>query len=70
MAALEKYTKVKVLKITETQHKTLKKLQSYSVPVSQFIRDAIKEKIARDHKDLLPKPKQQYCPFSNGQIKL
>ena len=58
-----KYTKVKVLKITETQHKTLLKLDSYQINVAQFIRDAIAEKIKREYKDLLPKPKKQYCPF-------
>lgn len=40
-----KYNKVKVLKITKTQHDTLKKIDSYGVNVSQFIRDAISEKI-------------------------
>ena len=58
-----KYTKVKVLKITEIQHKTLKKLAAYNINVAQFIRDAIAEKIKREHKDLLPKPKKEYCPF-------
>lgn len=65
-----KYTKVKVLKITETQHNTLKKIASYNVNVSSFIRDAIKEKIEREHQDLLPKQKKQYCPFSNGTIQI
>jgi hypothetical protein len=36
-----KYTKVKVIKITEQQHQTLKKLDSYQINVAQFIRDAI-----------------------------
>lgn len=38
-------------------------MKSYNVDVGQFIRDAIKEKINREYKDLLPKPKKQYCPF-------
>ena len=59
----EKYTKVKVLKITEIQHQTLKKLDSYGVNVAQFIRDALSDKIKREYKDLLPKPKKEYCPF-------
>jgi len=58
-----KYTKVKVIKITETQDKTLKKMRSYNVNVSQFIRDAISEKIKREYNDLIPKPKKEYCPF-------
>jgi post-segregation antitoxin (ccd killing protein) len=58
-----KYTKVKVLKITEIQDKTLKKLNAYNINVAQFIRDAISEKIKREHSDLIPKPKKEYCPF-------
>lgn len=62
------YSKVKVIKITETQYKTLKKMESYNVKVSDFIRDAIKEKIERDYNDLVQKKKKEYCPFSNGTI--
>jgi hypothetical protein len=65
-----KYTKVKVLKITEIQDKTLKKLDAYNINVAQFIRDAISEKIKREHGNLIPKPKKEYCPFSNGTIKI
>jgi hypothetical protein len=58
-----KYTKVKVIKITEQQHQTLKKLDSYQINVAQFIRDAIQEKIKREYSDLIPKVKKEYCPF-------
>lgn len=58
-----KYTKVKTIKITETQHNTLIKMKSYNVDVSEFIRKAIKEKINREYKELKPKPKKEYCPF-------
>lgn len=58
-----KYTKVKVIKITETQHNTLKKLDSYQVNVADFIRTAIQEKIKRDYQELIPKPKKSDCPF-------
>jgi post-segregation antitoxin (ccd killing protein) len=58
-----KYTKVKVLKITETQDYTLQKIKSYNVNVSQFIRDAIEEKIDREFATLKPKIKKDYCPF-------
>jgi len=58
-----KYTKVKVIKITETQHKTLLKLDSYNINVADFIRNAIAEKIKREYSDLIPKPKKEYCPF-------
>jgi hypothetical protein len=56
------YTKVKVIKITETQHKTLIKLDSYNINVAKFIRDAISEKIKREYSELIPKPKNN-CPF-------
>jgi len=56
------YTKVKVIKITEIQHKTLIKLDSYNINVAKFIRDAISEKIKREYSELIPKPKNK-CPF-------
>lgn len=58
-----KYTKVKVIKITETQHNTLKKLHGYNINVADFIRIAIQEKIKRDYQELIPKPKRSECPF-------
>jgi len=58
-----KYNKVKVIKITQIQHDTLKKIDSYGVNVAQFIRESISEKIQREYKDLIPKPKKEYCPF-------
>lgn len=30
----------------------------------------MKEKIQREYKELLPKPKKEHCPFSNGTIEL
>ena len=55
--------KTKVIRITQLQYDTLKKMQSYNVDVADFIRKAIKEKIKREYKDLIPKPKKEYCPF-------
>ena len=60
---MQKYTKVKVLRISETQHQTLVKMKSYNVDVSDFIRQAIKEKINREYEELKPKPREEYCPF-------
>ena len=54
--------KTKVIRINETQYLTLKKMKSYNVDVGKFIRDAISEKIKREYKDLIPKPKDR-CPF-------
>jgi len=56
-------TKTKVIRISETQLKTLQKMKSYNVDVAEFIREAISEKIKREYQDLLPKTKKEYCPF-------
>lgn len=55
-------TKTKVIRISESQHKTFQKMKSYNVDVGKFIRDAIAEKIKREYKDLIPKVKNT-CPF-------
>jgi hypothetical protein len=57
-----KYTKSKVIKLTEVQYETLKKLENYNVRVCDFIRIAIAEKLERDKHEIL-KPKAEYCPF-------
>lgn len=67
---MKKYTKIKVLRISETQDKTLKKMKLLGVDVSQFCRVAIKEKIKRDYQELLPIKKKEYCPFSNNTIEI
>ena len=56
-------TKVKVIRISETQLKTLQKMKSYNIDVGQFIRDAIATKIKAEYKELIPKPKTEYYPF-------
>lgn len=60
---MKNYTKTKVIRITQTQHETLLKMQSYKVDVAQFIRTAIAEKIKREYKELIPKPKKAFTPF-------
>ena len=50
-----KYTKVITLKISEIQFNTLNKLRYRNVKVSNFIREAISEKINREAKELRPK---------------
>jgi hypothetical protein len=57
-----KYKHSKVIKLTEVQYNTLKKLKNYNVRVCDFIRDAIAEKLERDKHEIL-KPKKEYCPF-------
>lgn len=60
---MQLYTKTKVIRISEKQLNTLQKMKSYNVDVGNFIREAIQEKIKREYKDLLPKPKKSNCPF-------
>ena len=60
---MKQYTKVKVIRITETQLMTLQKMKSYNVDTGKFIREAISEKIKREYLDLIPKPKKEFCPF-------
>lgn len=57
------YTEVYVLKISKTQKQTLDKLKANNIKISQFVRNAIKEKIAREYKELIIKPKKSECPF-------
>ena len=38
-------------------------MKSYKINVSQFIRDAIKEKIDNEYQDLKPKTKEVKCLF-------
>ena len=55
-------TNTKVIRINSIQYDTLKKMQSYSIDVGRFIREAISEKIKREYLDLIPKQKNE-CPF-------
>ena len=56
-------TKTKVIRISESQLKTLQKMKSYNIDVGKFIRDVIAEKIKRDYQELIIKPKKSDCPF-------
>ena len=47
------YSKIKTFRTSETQYKTLQKMRLYNIDVSRFIRDAIREKIQREHKYLI-----------------
>lgn len=60
-----KYSKVKVVKISDIQDKSLKKLRGYNVNVSQFIRNAIKEKLERDYSTIIKQYNESKndCPF-------
>ena len=49
------YTEVFTLKISATQKRTLEKLKSRNIKVSDFVRKAISEKIKRDYAELQDK---------------
>ena len=63
MPRTQKYTKVKVLKITETQYQTLKNLEKYNVRVCDFIREAISEKLQREKIEIVKPKEKNKCPF-------
>jgi post-segregation antitoxin (ccd killing protein) len=52
---MRKYTKKQSLSVSEEQKETLEKLDKYGYNVSQFIRDAISEKIKKDFPKLIKK---------------
>jgi Arc/MetJ-type ribon-helix-helix transcriptional regulator len=53
------YTEVEVIKLTKTQKETLIKLRKYNVNKSQFIREAIAEKLQREGHEIKQKAKKQ-----------
>lgn len=58
-----KYTHSKVVKLTEVQYQTLKKLEKYNVRVCDFIRDAISEKIQKEKIEIIKPQIKNNCPF-------
>ena len=60
---MKKYTERQVVMISETQKNSLEVLKSYNINVSQFIRQAIKEKIRRDWKGIREEKNGNKCPF-------
>lgn len=60
---MQQYPKTKVIRISEIQLKTLQKMKLLNVDVGNFIREAIQEKIKREYKELILKPKKSECPF-------
>lgn len=57
------YSKSKVIKLTEVQYQTLKKLEKYNVRVCDFIRDAISEKIQREKIEIVKLKIKDKCHF-------
>ena len=60
---MKNYTKIKVIRISESQLNTLQKMKSYNIDVGRFIRDAISEKIKREYLTLIPEPKKYMYRF-------
>ena len=60
---MQKYTKTKVIRITETQHKTLQKMKTLNVDVGNFIILAIQEKLERDKHEIVKPKEVNKCPF-------
>lgn len=63
MATPLKYNKVKVVKLTEVQYQTLKKLEKHNVKVCDFIRNAISEKLQREKIKIVKQKEKNICPF-------
>ena len=57
------YTEVFTLKISSTQKRTLEKLKSRNIKVSDFVRKAIAEKIQRDYADLQENSEKRILSF-------
>jgi post-segregation antitoxin (ccd killing protein) len=60
---MEQYTEVTTIKLSKIQKQTLSKLRERKIKVSQFIRDAINEKLKRDASELIIKPPKVFIPF-------
>lgn len=60
---MEKLTVRQVIMISEKQAESLSILKQYNVNVSQFIRQAIKEKLQREWKTIKEKKERVKLPF-------
>ena len=60
---MTKYTVIHTIRFTDKQAESLQKLKDYNVNVSQFIRQAIAEKIKRDWKQIKEKKERVKLPF-------
>ena len=59
---MKQFTINKTIKISEKQNESLKILKSYNINIGRFIRQAIKEKIQKDWKEIKENNKEQ-TPF-------
>lgn len=58
-----KKTHIHKVRLTEQQFNSLQVLKSYNVNTSQFIRQAIKEKLQREWKGIKEQRNKEYCLF-------
>ncbi len=60
---MKQLTVIKSIRFTGTQAQSLKTLEDYDVNVSQFIRQAIREKLQREWKSIKEKKERVKIPF-------
>ena len=60
---MDKLTEIYTIRFSEKQAESLQKLKDYDVNVSQFIRIAIMEKIAKDWKQIKEKKERVKLQF-------
>ncbi len=60
---MKQLTVIKTIRFTGTQAESLKTLESYNVNVSQFIRQAIKEKLQKEWKQIKEEKERVKLPF-------
>lgn len=60
---MKQFTVRQVIMISEKQAESLSILKKYNVNVSQFIRQAIKEKIKSDWKEIKERENREKLPF-------
>jgi post-segregation antitoxin (ccd killing protein) len=56
-------TEILNIRISKEQKQTLDKLKEYNVNVSQFVRNAIKEKLQKEKAEIITNYKNLECPF-------
>lgn len=60
---MKQLTKSKTIRFTESQMNSLSILESYNVNVNQFIRQAIKEKLQKEWKQIKEEKERIKLPF-------
>ena len=60
---MRQLTEIYTIRFSEKQAESLNILKSYNVNISKFIRQAIKEKIKRDWKQIKEKKEKYIYPF-------